>query len=191
MLFYKDIPNHFSFDDVYDKVVREANSPATFVEIGTWFGASAAYMAGRIKESGKNIRFYAIDNFTAEGSSPLLQAEVAKIGGNFFALFCENLSKCGIAEYVTPLVGDSTEMASHFNDNSVDFAYIDACHEYRKVRLDIMAWIPKVKTGGIIAGHDYNADHGGVIKAVDEVFGKGCVQIMRSSWLVKKSPEMQ
>ncbi|HEU4386611.1 MAG TPA: class I SAM-dependent methyltransferase, partial [Blastocatellia bacterium] len=166
---------------------REANSPASFIEVGTWFGASTAYLASRIKESGKNIRIYAIDNFTAEGSGPLLQAEVAKVGGNFFTLFRENLRKCGIAEYVTTLVGDSTEMAGQFDDASVDFAYIDACHEYRKVRLDILAWAAKVKVGGIIAGHDYNAGHPGVIRAVDEVFGREHIHVMRSSWLVTKT----
>jgi len=77
------------------------------------------------------------------------------------------------------------------DDNSIDFAYIDACHEYRKVKLDIMAWVPKINAGGIIAGHDYNSGHRGVIKAVDEIFGKGRIQIMRSSWLVKKTSKMQ
>lgn len=187
MLSYKQIPNHFSFDDLYDKMVREASSPATFVEVGTWFGASAVYLAGRVKESGKEIKIYAVDNFTAEGSSPLLRAEVAKLGGSFYEVFCENLRKCGVADYVTPLAGDSTEMADHFDDDSLDFVYIDASHYYDKVKLDILAWLPKVKTGGTIAGHDYNDEHRGVIRAVDEIFGKGGIQVMRSSWVVKKT----
>jgi predicted O-methyltransferase YrrM len=185
MLSYKDIPNHFSFDDVYDKAVSEADSPATFVEVGTWFGASASYLATRVRESGKQIKIYAVDNFTAKGSGPALEGEVAKLGGNFYDVFCRNLSACGVAELVTPLIGDSTEMAAEFADRSLDFVYIDACHDYRKVRLDIIAWIPKVKPTGIIAGHDYNAEHGGVIRAVDELFGKEHVQVKRSSWLVR------
>jgi predicted O-methyltransferase YrrM len=186
---YKDIPNFFSFDDLYDRMVGEVEGPATFVEVGTWFGASAAYLAGRVKESGKEIKIYAIDNFTAEGAGPVLAAEVSKVGGNFLEVFRENLSRCGVADYVTTLVGDSTEMAGHFEDESVDFVYIDACHEYAKVRLDILAWIPKVKPGGVVAGHDYNASHRGVIRAVDEIFGKENVLVMKSSWVVRKPLE--
>lgn len=187
MLTYKDIPNFFSFDDLYDKMVQEVESPATFVEVGTWFGASAAYLASRVKESGKEVKIYAVDNFTAEGSGPVLAEEVSRVGGSFFEIFCENLRRCGVADYVTPLVGDSTEMAGHFADESIDFVYIDACHEYRKVRQDILAWLPKVKPGGTVAGHDYNSGHGGVIRAVDEIFGKENVNVMRSSWFLKKT----
>lgn len=42
----------------------------------------------------------------------------------------------------------------HF-DGELDFVYIDAKHDYRSVWADLAAWYPKVKVGGIIAGHDY------------------------------------
>lgn len=63
-----------------------------------------------------------------------------------------------------------------FEDGQLDFVYIDAHHQYEAVKTDIERWYPKVKVGGILAGHDYfNADHGGsyvfgVKKAVDEFF---------------------
>lgn len=43
----------------------------------------------------------------------------------------------------------------NFKDNSLDFVYIDANHEYCQVVNDITAWEKKVKKGGIVAGHDY------------------------------------
>lgn len=50
-------------------------------------------------------------------------------------------------------------------DNSLDFVYIDANHTYKYVYQDIKLWYPKIKKGGIIAGHDiYNCS--GVLKAV-------------------------
>ncbi len=42
-----------------------------------------------------------------------------------------------------------------FNDESLDFVYIDANHQYDFIKQDISLWYPKVRKGGIIAGHDY------------------------------------
>jgi hypothetical protein len=184
---YKNIPSHFSFTDVYDRVVAGAPEPAVFVEVGTWYGASTVYLAEKIKDSGKRIKFYAIDNFTAVGAGPVLLAEAAKVGGDFYRLFCRNLKKCGVAEYVQPLRGDSTLMAGHFADDSLDFVYIDACHRYKKVKQDILAWLPKVKNGGVLAGHDYDPAHPGVVRAVEEIFGKKFIKVMTHSWVLKKT----
>lgn len=46
--------------------------------------------------------------------------------------------------------------ASHVRDRSLDFVYIDANHEAGYVLVDLEAWVPKVRPGGIVAGHDYN-----------------------------------
>lgn len=42
-----------------------------------------------------------------------------------------------------------------FQDGSLDFVYIDANHSYEGVKLDISLWYPKVKSGGLVCGHDY------------------------------------
>jgi len=49
----------------------------------------------------------------------------------------------------------SIDAAKTFQDNSIDFVYLDARHDYHSVSTDLRAWYPKVKVGGIIAGHDY------------------------------------
>lgn len=49
----------------------------------------------------------------------------------------------------------STESSRMFNDNSLDFVYIDANHAYNFVVEDIELWYPKVKSGGYLCGHDY------------------------------------
>ena len=53
----------------------------------------------------------------------------------------------------------------------LDFVYIDADHHYLPVLMDIKYWMPLIKPGGILAGHDYGPKHKGLIRAVDEVFG--------------------
>ena len=42
-----------------------------------------------------------------------------------------------------------------FQDGSLDFIYIDGDHSYEGVKKDIQLWFPKVKKGGLVAGHDY------------------------------------
>lgn len=42
-----------------------------------------------------------------------------------------------------------------FSSKSLDFVYIDASHDYRSVWGDLEVWYPKIKNGGVIAGHDY------------------------------------
>lgn len=50
---------------------------------------------------------------------------------------------------------ESPGIASRFEDASFDWVYIDAMHDYVSVKSDILAWWPKVKAGGVLAGHDY------------------------------------
>ena len=41
-----------------------------------------------------------------------------------------------------------------FKDNSLDFVYIDANHDYNYVYDDIKNWYKKIKSNGILCGHD-------------------------------------
>ncbi len=54
-------------------------------------------------------------------------------------------------------------------NNSLDFIYIDQLHEFDPVMMDLIQWNPKVKSGGIISGHDYSNVYYqfGVIPAVN------------------------
>ncbi|MCG8374566.1 MAG: class I SAM-dependent methyltransferase [Balneolales bacterium] len=72
----------------------------------------------------------------------------------------------------------STEAASDFEDGYFDWIYIDTDHSYKTTRDELHLFAPKVKEGGIIAGHDYVTGNWittyryGVIEAVHEF----CVQ---------------
>jgi hypothetical protein len=56
--------------------------------------------------------------------------------------------------------------------------YIDASHFYKDVLKNIEEWLPRVRQGGIIGGHDYGSNrHAGVKQAVDERFGADKIQI--------------
>ncbi len=66
--------------------------------------------------------------------------------------------------------GDHSILVDNYEDESFDYIYIDSDHRYEQTVRDIAQWWPKVKKGGILAGHDYNARNKeyGVIQAVDE-----------------------
>ena len=86
---------------------------------------------------------------------------------------------------------DSVEAAAEVADGSVDFVYIDADHTYNSVKRDIDAWLPKVKPGGVIGGHDFYTGKfalaNGVFSAVAKRFA-GCEVLNTRSggdWWVK------
>lgn len=55
----------------------------------------------------------------------------------------------------------SVSAAKMFDNDSLDFIYLDANHNYNAVMEDLNAWYPKVKSGGILSGHDF-LDTGGL-----------------------------
>ena len=68
---------------------------------------------------------------------------------------------------------ESVVAASSLPDESLDFVFIDADHTLEAVNSDISSWWPKIRTGGILAGHDYGDRRNrlgffGVNRAVDE-----------------------
>jgi hypothetical protein len=62
--------------------------------------------------------------------------------------------------------GISWEMSSTIEDRSLDFVFIDASHDYNSVKKDLQAWMPKVRLGGLLSGHDEHWE--GVRKALNE-----------------------
>jgi predicted O-methyltransferase YrrM len=49
----------------------------------------------------------------------------------------------------------SMDALKQFDDNSLDFVFIDGAHDFKNVAMDICEWSKKVRPGGIVYGHDY------------------------------------
>jgi hypothetical protein len=83
----------------------------------------------------------------------------------------------------------SAEAVHHFANGSLDFVYIDGLHTYEGVREDIALWLPKIRPGGCIGGHDYRvygicaAWTKGVSRAVDEALGTPTLIFPDASWV--------
>jgi predicted O-methyltransferase YrrM len=174
--FYKEIQNWFNYERVFDLAIQKAQDGAKFVEIGVWKGGSTAYMGVEIYNSGKKIHYDAIDTF--EGSR-----EHGQVVG-LYEEAVQNLKPLIDLNVVNIIRGHSQDVVSKYQDETIDFCFIDGSHEYEDVKKDIMAYLPKVKKGGILAGHDYDAIWSGVIQAVDEILVK--VEIVNGSWIFYK-----
>jgi predicted O-methyltransferase YrrM len=152
--YWKDLPGHnwFSAAELYRDQVRRVTEAAIFVELGCWKGRSTSCMGVEIKNSGKNIEFWAVDHW--KGSSEKAhQDDPDSIAGRLFEVFKANIQP--VEEVVHPLQSDTAEAARQFDDSSVDFVYVDAAHTYESVKRDLIAWWPKLKAGGVLAGDDW------------------------------------
>lgn len=167
----------FSNEELFSIMVECATDGATFVEVGSWKGKSSAYMAVEIANSRKNIQFYCVD--TWQGSKEHLYFDLDSL----FTTFTENMKP--LKDYYRFIRMESCVASKIFKDNSLDFIYIDASHEYEDVKQDIIHWLPKLKGGGIIAGDDYgNPDFPGVHRAVFELLDG--YEVKNSTWIFKK-----
>lgn len=162
--FYKNIQGWFQASRLYSEMVEQAEDGATFVEVGAWKGRSTAYMATEIANSGKQISFHTVDWFKGS-NEPAHHADPIVQNGKLYEHFCENIRP--VRHLVNVLQMSSTEGAQMFADNSLDFVFLDGAHDYDSVVADILAWYPKLKPGGVLAGDDFMMPpFPGVTKAV-------------------------
>ena len=178
---YQNIDGWFSFAGLYSDIVNKAEDGARFVEVGTWLGRSASYMAVEIINSGKNIKFDCVDTWKGSLNEDLHQNNPLVKEDRLYDEFLKNIDP--VRSVVNPVRLQSVEAANLYEDNSLDFVFIDASHDYENVKNDIAAWYPKIKNGGILAGHDYPWD--GVKRAADEFSNANSInlQITQECWV--------
>ncbi len=82
---------------------------------------------------------------------------------------------------------DGAGAAAAFDDESLDLVWIDGDHSYEGCLADIEAWLPKVRAGGLIGGHDYGREQrGAVAAAVHDIFEDDAVEIAEGgTWFVR------
>ena len=82
--------------------------------------------------------------------------------GSQYQMARDNLNACGHDD-VRLLKADAIAAASEFGDNDVDFLFIDDLHEPNHVRLELDAWLPKMRRPTWIAGDDFSLVKGALI----------------------------
>lgn len=162
--FYRSIEGYFTFPDFYMWVAFQASNQKIWhgVEVGVYTGQSAAFLGAEL-----SCHMAArLDLVDIELTKHRARENLAPLAKSMVALNYLEMS--------------SLAATNMYTDGSLDFVFIDADHSYAAVAADIDAWLPKVRKGGIIAGHDYCEWPGfGVIQAVTERFER--VEVWRGS----------
>lgn len=121
------------------------------VEIGTDQGEYAEVLSKTIP----NLKLYCVDPWKAEAYEPAEQPESRETQGFFDSRHEEAYERLKQFENVHLITDTSMGALDRFEDNSLDFVYIDGNHDFLNVTQDIHYWYKKVRPGGILAGHDY------------------------------------
>lgn len=138
-----EIPN-VTRDDLAE-LLAEANFRVG-VEVGVAFGEYSETMM----KANPTMTLYGVDPYECYPG----YKDFAKLG-TFESM--EQIAHDRLDKYPTyHFVKEYSVPASEkFEDESLDFVYIDGNHSEPYVSQDIAAWTPKVRKGGIVAGHDY------------------------------------
>jgi len=159
-------PEDFGF---YKMMVEQAPSIAHFVEVGSFKGRSSSFMAVEIINSKKQIRFDCVDTWQGSEEHQAGQAyqDFDVVQGTLYNAFLNNMKP--VEGYFNSIRLPSVDAANRYSDQSLDLVFIDAAHDYESVSADIKAWLPKIKPGGVISGHD--REHPPILQSVNELLG--------------------
>ena len=172
-----NLHNGFGFDceEIFEMAVKHFPTNSHFVEIGLGQGKSSGYMAVEIINSKKNIKLDCVDCWD-------MPTDETK---DYTMAFFNNLKPIWNMLDISVIQNYSTEASKLYEDNSLDFVFIDGDHSFSAVTDDIEHWLPKLKANGLIAGHDYTQEYiNSVVPAVDTFFRKEKVNVSKSSWYV-------
>ena len=152
---------HFNSDDdgvnrlfgLKDLIEKNLNQDSVVCEIGSFEGKSSELFALLTK------KIYCIDPW-------MLYDQIENGAMGLAEIKFDNMSKK--YDNIIKIKNFSVKAAEKFDDKSLDCVYLDGRHDYEPVKEDILTWIPKIKDGGIICGHDYHWED--VRIAVKEIF---------------------
>lgn len=160
----------------WEQLAKWLNNPSLGAEIGVKEGRCIAYLLNRFPK----LTMYSIDPWEdqPQGNETYQEWKWDYIYNEY-------------ATRIVPFVDRVKELktyshlaVNHVLDKSLDFVFIDAQHDYESVKRDIKLWLPKIKEGGFISGHDYQPRFPGVIQAVQESF-PSFILGDNDTWMVK------
>lgn len=152
--------NWFSYHNLYKEFVERTPNGGKIIEVGVWKGKSVAFLGVEVINSGKNIQIDAVDTWRGTSNEVAHRDDWYVQNDKLYELFLENIKPVtrGVHQHdvIRPVRKTSLDAAQDYPDRSLDAVFIDAAHDYDSVCADIRAWLPKVKPGGILAGHDWS-----------------------------------
>ncbi len=168
----------------------------TFVEVGCKEGRTTGHILKTIPDA----RAVAIDPWFVQPQTADATAETyekwnfAEIEAEFWKNIGPNKDRCAMYRCTSAEAHDKVFVggAGFAPIEQADLIFIDARHDYDSVLEDIRLWWPRVRPGGILAGHDFNHKWPGVERAVAHSFNLMHVGVTHDSvWFVVKQAEEQ
>lgn len=118
-------------------IAEEASKRHIIIEVGTYLGRSAKVML----DASPDCHLWYVDpglvDFVFETSQYFLRDEI----------------KAGRCEGIKKYTPDAAQMLEHMR-GKIDMVWIDGGHDFNAVYTDITRWMPLLKVGGIMCGHD-------------------------------------
>ncbi len=167
---------------------RIAQGGMKLIEIGSYMGESTAIFG----MSGMFSEIHAIDPHDGVEDFNVKHFHSWETVANEFKINTRHW------DYIKHHKDYSYNVADQFEDAEYDMLYIDGAHDYDSVVRDIELYMPKLKDGGIVCGHDYmmpmldeetmcvewkDAPHPGVKQAINEMLGDPHYKFSDSSWM--------
>ena len=126
-----------------------STTPLKAVEVGVFRGEFSKFILG----NNKNVYLHGIDPYLDDHTIP------PEYGGSPEEYFYE--AKIIYDKYagraLLHRITSEAAAISLFSDRSIDFVFIDGCHTAVCIEADLRSWIPKIKNGGIVMGHDFSS----------------------------------
>ena len=130
--------------------IKSFNKDIIGVEIGVWEGENLKKLA---IECTNIKKIYGVDPYQPYGNwkrfVDIDSLELAKKEAQ------NNISNLVNAELI---IKTSLDASKNFEDESLDFIFIDGNHSFESAYTDIVTWYPKAKKGGLFSGDDFSID---------------------------------
>ena len=141
-------------------IISSPIKPTDFlVEIGTFHGLTATFMARLLQLTNKNNKILSID--------PFGRLDNASVIGKY-PKYMENTSRYEVEKQCFALTAFSHQAYSFLKDE-IPFIMVDGSHKYADVRIDLETYLPKLKRGGFAYLHDNSEKrYPGVFKAIND-----------------------
>ena len=152
----EEVPGYMSREELewlYD------HARGSVLEIGSFMGRSATVFGLRLKQEGGELN--CVDPWFTDFSTHMVPE-----GKTSRQVFDATMAEHGLEPAI--YAEKSLEAAPKFEDASLDLVFIDGDHDM--IREDIKAWLPKLKQGGMLCGHNHQPEMAMVQKVVDELY---------------------
>ena len=160
------IPTHMTVRErlLLMQTALELPEGFTVVEIGSYLGASTAFLGAAAVQRGGTV--HAVDTWMNDAMG-------AEGSWDTWKEFCENTEL--FDGYVVPHRGTSVDARREMAGIECDMLFIDGDHSYDAVVTDLRTWLPALRPGGVLAMHDIDAPS--VRQAYDDLVGPNCIQM--------------